>query len=192
MDTNQRLIEELQATAELTGKQISSVAAVMLLNDLRGFSPQQISNALAKCRAELRTFPTLADILSRLDDGRPGPEEAWAMIPKDEEGSVVWTPEMAEAFGAARPLLLEDDPIAARMTFKEVYTRLVCNSRSNHAPVRWVPSLGFERSGRHLAIKVAVEAGRITHEAAMLYLPEGDPPLRTPRGSPGLKRLGED
>lgn len=169
---DQQLIEELKATAELYNKQLSATAALMLLGDLKNFKREQISKALAKCRAEIRTFPTMADILVRLDDGRPGPEEAWAMIPQDEEASVVWTEEMREAYGIARPLLLDDDPIAARMAFKESYTRLVADARRSNYRVSWNVSLGHSESGRAIALKIAVERGYIAIEHAKAIVPE--------------------
>ena len=92
------LLEALAVTAELTGTELSEAAARAMVADLQAYPAQQVLVALTRCRRELKGRLTIAAVLERLDDGRPGPNEAWAMIPQDEAGSVVWTQEMAEAF----------------------------------------------------------------------------------------------
>lgn len=162
----------LQITAEIYNKNLSPAAATMFAADLARFTPKQILAALTKCRMELKFFPSVAEIASRIDDGRPGVEAAWSMIPKDEHGSVVWTQEMAEAFGVARPLLEEGDAIGARMAFKEVYSKLLAEARDRGKRPHWFPSFGFESSGRQAAVIEAVERGRLSQEEALLLLPD--------------------
>lgn len=145
--------------------------------DLAAYPEQQVLNALSRCRRELKTFPTIADVISRIEDGRPGAEEAWAMIPKDESASVVWTDEMRDAFAIARELLA-DDPVAARMAFREAYLRLVSEGRARHRPTRWTPSLGHDSAGRAQALQIAVDRNRISHEAAEGLLPDYTRPAR--------------
>lgn len=171
MKTDLSLITALKLTSEIYGRQMSDAAAAMLLADLEDYPVPAVIAALSRCRRELRTFPTLADIVARIDDGRPGPEEAWAMVPKDEMTSVVWTEEMATAFGTIRDLAAED-LIAARVAFKEVYSRLLADSRLNHVPVRWTASLGHEKSGREVALREAVTKGRLEIEHALKLIPE--------------------
>lgn len=161
------LRKHLKLTAELYGKTLSEAGATMLAADLSRFTPAQVIASLAKCRQELRTFPTVADISARVDDGRPGVEEAWAMVPKDEVGSVVWNDEIAEAFGVARAILVDGDLVAARMAFKEVYTRLLAEARARGRPPKWWPSLGQDKSGRERAVAEAVERGRIAQADAV-------------------------
>lgn len=168
---DQKLLEIVKATGEIYGKQVSLAAALMFLADLDNYPSDAISASLAMCRKELKTFPTVSDVIARIDDGRPGVEQAWAMIPKDEYSSVVWTSEMAEAFGVCR-MMINKDPIAARMAFKEAYLRLMAEARSAGRPPDWKPSLGFEKSGRVAAISEAVQKGRITHEVAQNLLPD--------------------
>ena len=180
-----KLIQTVQATAELYGKSMSEFSAEMLLTDLGDYPETVILAALSRCRKELRTFPTLAEIIARIDDGRPGPEEAWAMIPKDEYSSVVWNEEMQGAFNVVR-LMIDDDPMAARMAFKETYSRLVTEARAIRKPVNWSPSLGFEKQGRVAALLDAVAKNRISIEFAKEQVPE----LEHKQGTGGLKRLG--
>ena len=78
------LLQALAVTAELTGTELSEPAARVMANDLAAYPVQQVLGALTRCRRELKGRLTVAAILERLDDGRPGPNEAWAMIPQDE------------------------------------------------------------------------------------------------------------
>jgi hypothetical protein len=92
------------------------------------------------------------------------------MAPRDEYQTVVWTDEMAEAWGAARPLLASDE-IAARMTFREVYTKLVIAARREHRPPRWWPSLGHDVLGRDGPLREAVAKKRLTAAHVQKLLP---------------------
>lgn len=118
-----------------------------------------------------RFLPMPADVVAQIngmvaDDGRPGAEEAWATVflARDEDATIVWTEEMSVAFGVARPLLLAGDEIAARMAFKESYTRLVTAARDKRYPVKWSATLGFDITGRDAALLPHVRAGRISAE----------------------------
>lgn len=165
------LIEALAVTAELCGREVSPAAARVLLSDLEGFPEHQVMGALKRCRREVRGALTVQDIVSRLDDGRPGPDEAWAMIPQDEARSTVWTEEMSLAFGVALPLLIDGDRTAARFAFREAYTKLIGEARDARRPVSWSPSLGTDAQGREIALREAVEKGRMSLERAQAIVP---------------------
>lgn len=164
------LFEAIVGTAEIMGKELSMAGAKMLAHDLATYPAPVVIKALGRCRLELRTFPTVADIIARIDDGRPGVEEAWAMIPKDESASVVWSDEMAGAYAVARSLIDEDE-VAARMAFKESYQRLVADARAERRPAKWSPSLGHDPRGRQQALQDAVERGRLSQDHAQALLP---------------------
>ena len=116
-------------------------------------------------------FPKPADILrSFRKDDKPGAEEAWSMIPKNEYDSVVWTNEMAVAFGAALPLLNDGDAIGARMAFKEVYERECAKNN----PTKWTPSFGMDRSGREAVLQKAVSLKRLTASHVINYMPDSE------------------
>lgn len=168
------LIQALAATAELCGTNLSEAAAKMLLTDLADYDERAVLVALSKCRRELKGRLTLAEIISRIDDGRPGAEEAWAVLPFDESTSVVWTDEMSEAFWVAYPLIQEGEKIAARMAFKESYLRLVADAREHRTPARWTVSLGHDKNGRHPVLAAAVEKQRITPGHARALIPNFD------------------
>lgn len=97
------------------------------------------------------------------NDGRPGPEEAWARAVKarDESETVVWSNEMRQAWFAVSEVMSMGDEVGARMAFKEVYARLVVEARARREPVTWEASEGFDKDKRIAAITDAVEAGLI-------------------------------
>lgn len=168
------LIQALAATAELCGTNLSEAAAKMLLNDLGDYDERAVLVALSKCRRELKGRLTLAEIVSRIDDGRPGAEEAWAVLPFDEATTVVWTEEMSKAFWIAYPLIEEGEKIPARMAFKEAYLRLVAEAREKRVPTRWSVSLGHDISGRKPILEAAVDVGRINRTQARKLIPDFD------------------
>ena len=165
------LIQAVAVTAELCGRVFSPAAAEMFVADLDDYDERAVLKALTRCRKEVRGVLTVADVISRIDDGRPGPDEAWAMMPMSESQSVVWTPEMAEAFGIALPLLEDCQQVAARMAFKEAYVRLVANARDRRIPASWSLSLGHDKHDQQRVLIDAVACGRLTHEVASGFRP---------------------
>lgn len=165
------LIKAVAATAELCGTTMSQPAAELLLADLSSFDERSVLVALSKCRREVKGRLTVAEILARIDDGRPGAEEAWAMLPRDEGATIVWTSEMADAWGLVRDMIAEGETVPARMAFKEAYQRLVTAAREARQPAKWSVSLGHDVNGRKGALLMAVAQKRITAEYACTLLP---------------------
>jgi hypothetical protein len=190
---SRQLREALAAMADIYGRQLSKAAVDMLLSDLASYPEAAVFTALNRCRKELRTFPSVADIISRVDDSRPGAEEAWAMIPTDENSSVVWSEEMSEAYGIARGLLERGEEMAARMAFKEAYTRLVSEARSSQKKARWSVSLGHDKSTHEPVLREAVAKGRIAEAQANALLAGPAPGnlrlLRGPEPEPELSQM---
>lgn len=168
------LLEAVAVTAELCGRTFSEPAARVFVADLAAYPEDAVLKALTRCRKEVRGALTVADVVQRIDDGRPGADEAWALVPKNEEDSAVWSQEMAEAFAIAAPLLAEGDAIAARMAFREAYKRLCDAARDAGQPVRWTPTLGHDARGRAAALHRAVELGRMSAGDAHALLPAPD------------------
>lgn len=166
MSASVAMLEALAVTAELTGTLLSAVGARVMADDLAPYPENQVLGALARCRKELKGRMTVADVIQRLDDGRPGPEEAWSMLPQDERATLVWTEEMSGAWGVAIPLLQEGDRIAARMAFLESYRTRVQRARDAGAEVKWTVSIGHDAEGRAMALERAVAAGRLSLERA--------------------------
>lgn len=174
---SERLLQAIAVTAELTGTQLSAPAAKVLVDDLAKFPEAQVLGALARCRKELRGRMVVADVIARLDDGRPGAEESWAHhVPKNEDVTVVWTDEIREAWGIALPLLKEEDEIPARMAFKEKYIAAVQRARDEGRPVSWSASLGHDAYGRESVLLEAVEKGRLSAQHVAGLLPYRDQP----------------
>lgn len=170
------VLEAIAVTCELTSTSLSEPAIRVMVDTLAEYPESQVLGAMLKCCKELKSRLTLADIITRLEDGRPGVEEAWAMLSTvlgNEQASLSWTGEMREAYGVVVPLA--DDPIAARMAFKERYTTLVSTARDRHEPVKWSVSLGFDLTLREAAVREAVERKRLTQEQAFKLCPSLPP-----------------
>lgn len=147
-------------------------------NALLGYELATVRHLLSEHVKASKFMPAVSEILDRIKaaDGRPGPEEAWAMIPHDEASSVVWTEEMAEAFGVVNSLLSDGETIQARMAFLERYKTLVREARDAGRPVRWTPSLGHDSAGREAVLIAAQRAGRLTQQHVAGLLPHHEAP----------------
>ncbi len=167
--TNQNTDELAQAvvvTGEVIGHEVTPAAAKAIALALRDYAPDQVEAALRKCQRELTGRLTLAAILDRMENGHVGADEAWALCPRSEAETVVWTEEIAEAFESARSLL-ERDPVAARMAFRDAYGRAVSAARSERRTANWLVSLGHDRGGRIAPLRRAVALGRLAAEDAL-------------------------
>lgn len=171
MKATEKLIQAFGVTLEITGTEVSKGAAKVMLHDLAAYPEEHVLGALRRCCRELKGKLTLADILQRVDDGRPGPEEAWSMIPKDEASSVVWSTEMREAYSAAQPLIADGELVPARMAFLEKYRVLVQRARDERKPIEWEFSPGTDKDLRELSLLDAAEKGLLTVEAVRGLLP---------------------
>ena len=169
--TNEEFIKAILVTSELCGRTFSEGAAAVFVSDLSPYPRPQVLKALARCRKEVRGMLTISDVVSRIEDGRPGVEEAWAMLPHTEGQSAVWTDEMAQAFGVAVGLLDAGDKIAARMAFKEAYLAEIGKARDEGRRVVWRVTLGHDIHGRESVLMAAVDKGRISYEAAQEFVP---------------------
>jgi hypothetical protein len=158
-------------TCELVGQTLSDAAIEGIVAELSRYPEASVMEALLRCRRELRRL-TLADILDRVPGQHPGPEEAWGLVSRclaNEQISIVWTEEMREAYGTAAALA--SDPVAARMAFKEVYSKLVSTARAHRQSPAWSVSLGYDPHGRELALTEAVQKNQISQDHAARLLP---------------------
>jgi hypothetical protein len=137
-----------------------------------------------------RFMPTPADVIAQIavlreQDGRPGVEEAWAVCVRsqDEAETVVWTQEMAQAWGVARAVL--PDEVGARMAFKEAYQRLMAEARRIGDRPVWTASLGSDLQRRRAVVAEALAAKRLPISELPLALPAPQ------RGVPMLAFVGE-
>lgn len=120
--------------------------------------------------------PQLADIVkgcaAQLDGCWLGADEAWALMPKSEHESAMLTDEIAQAMAGASSLIQGGDKVAARMAFKDAYTRLVDKAKLEGRSPRFFPSFGTDAPGRVTMLANAVRAKQISLEVATTALPE--------------------
>lgn len=166
------LLHAVAVTAELCGRTFSEPAARVFVSDLAAYPEEAVIKALARCRKEVRGALTVQDVVSRLDDGRPGPEEAWALLPLDEDASAVWTDEMAAAWGVVRSVYESGDRTAARFAFKEAYIKRVNEARDAGKPVNWTPTLGRCPFSRWRVLADAVAQDKLPLEYARQFEPQ--------------------
>ena len=165
--------------ADYYGKTLQPATIGLYWNALAKLEFETVKRLLNAHVQTSRFMPTIAEILdaARTMDGRPDAEWAWAAVARalnDESVTIVWTVEMAEAFGVA--LGLKHDRVAARMAFKETYERLVREARAKGEPAAWSPCLGQDPTGREGPIVAAVKAGRLSKEALKLIPYRGPVP----------------
>ena len=155
------------------GKVLSTGAMKLCIDALSQYPIDALLLAINKHVQLARFAPAPKDIIDLLESGnkRLTADEAWAMMPKDEFDTVVWTDEMAEAYGIAYGLIVDGDIIAARMAFKGAYTRLCDEALLIGRPAHWKACIGYDKSKIEPALQKAVAAGRITQERANKLLP---------------------
>ena len=120
--------------------------------------------------------PKPSDIIDQIEKRNPAnqrlsADEAWAMMPRSEDETVVWTEEMSGAYAAAYDLIIEGDRIAARMAFKGAYDRLCSEASMMQKPVVWKVCTGYDKTLIEPTLQKAVLAGRITQNLADKHLP---------------------
>jgi hypothetical protein len=168
------LIQMVVITAGVVGAPpLSPAVARAMLQRLEKYPAGDIVRALQRCQEEIHDHRfALADVIERLKalDGRPGSDEAWAIAApaKDENATVVWTPEIEAAYGVARSLHKAGDDTAARMAFRSAYIGLVDTARARGEISRWWASLGHDVNGRRAPIEAAIALGRLSAEARSL------------------------
>jgi hypothetical protein len=170
------MLDDVGALLLRPGQNLTPTAKAMFFRALRDHSLEQVRAAFdahVRDPQRGRFMPLPADVIAQIlgaaaDDGRPGPEEAWAIAlrSQDEADTVVWTEEISQARGIARTILEAGDEVGARMAFKEAYSRLVDSARQAGRPPAWSASLGFDPKLRDVALQAAAESGRLLRSDA--------------------------
>ena len=158
--------QELAATAEVMGVQLTGPALELMANDLGGYDSKLLRVAFSRLRKDGARF-TIGEIVKRLPGMWPGAEQAWATFPRHEDDSACVCQEMLTAWGVASEL----DDIAGRMAFRETYNRLVSEAMAEGRMPQWSMSLGHDPDRREQATLDAIFAGLLSVDAAAVHLP---------------------
>lgn len=150
--------------AGTNNQEVSFEKLKLLMSDLEGYRADDILIALKTCRFQLPKFPSLSEIISRIPNGHPGVNEAWALCPKNESDSACWTKQIKDAFYKAYDLCDDRENIQMRMAFIECYQKIMAEAIQNKTPVKWELNLGWDKSGRESCILENVKNGRIGHQ----------------------------
>lgn len=172
MTASPKVIRAIMATVELCGRPMSDAAAEIFVDDISGYPEHQVLGALARCRKEIKGLLTPKDVIDRLEDGRPSPDEAWAQVPKSEYDSIVWTNEMAHAWSMAAPAWADGDRTAAARAFRDAYTKAVSFARDRRLPAEWSVSLGSDRQQAYSVVEAAVRNKQISLAMGLDVVPD--------------------
>jgi len=144
------------------GKVLTPRAMESIFYDLEDYSFDVVLASIKIHRKAAKFAPTVFDIVEIIKDRTGakhiGIEEAWSIAEAsfDENLTVVWTNEIAEARGHVSGLY-ENDKVAARMAFKDAYGRII---KTANEP-RWFVTEGHDHSLRADAVKAAVLLKRL-------------------------------
>jgi hypothetical protein len=175
MDNNELddFIKLFTTVAGYYGKDKTKESAMIYWNALKAYPFEFIKEIMNRHIQTSKFMPMVSEVLDilRIMDGRPEPQEAWSIVARslsDESVTIVWTTEMALAFGVA--LGLSDDKVAARMAFLEAYKLEVSKARASGSAVKWEMSIGTDRYGRDGPLLEAVSKGRLPAAAVEPHL----------------------
>lgn len=171
---NLEMVTLMQLIAEYHDEDLSQSRAQMYASDLEAYSPAEINQAWKTYRMALgnNKMPKPFQLIQFVQDGHPTAQESWAMIPRDESASVIWSDEMRAAYSIAEPLIREGNVSGAFFAYREEYEKQINQARALRKKPRWSPSFGDYKPGRDAALITAIERGRITPEKAVSLYPE--------------------
>jgi hypothetical protein len=154
----------INAHAKSSSNQVPADAVIMsVFDDLAEYQFSSVEAALRVHARQSRFAPTVFDVIEIISDHTGakhiGAEEAWAIALEsfDENSTVVWTKEILEARNAASGVYNDGDKVAARMAFKDAYTRII---KTAPEP-KWTITEGFDLARRADAVKNAVRLKRL-------------------------------
>jgi hypothetical protein len=175
------IANQVSGLAVAFGCEISGERLEFYAEHLADIPKEKLHQAFWQAGRDLKFFPKIAELRELAgalpglpDDGRPGPEEAWARMPKGErmeDDSVVWCEEERAAYSACRSLLFNGDQIGARMAFKERYVKELTEARSQSRPVQWNMSVGYDVEHRLTTLVTAVQEKRMSLKSALNFVP---------------------
>lgn len=171
-----KIMQALAVCAELTNTQLSPAAMDVMTEDLMAYPLPDVLTALQRCRRELSSRLTLAEVLARLPNQLPSADEAWALVFDQwhNEAVTIVLPEIAQlAAGESHAFVLLDqrEKTAARMAFKAAYEKLRGEALASGMPHKWTVSAGNDPVNRECVLLQAVKDRKLTRNEAAYYLP---------------------
>jgi hypothetical protein len=163
------VVKALQVVIAAIGSEAKPESIAVIAHELGQYPEPMVLGALARCKLECKFRLSLADVIERMDDGHPGPDEAWELVPKTERETAVLTQEIVSSI--PWDLVNSGDLVAARMAFRETYKRAVQEARASRRGPQWFPSLGTDPSLRAPALEKAQQQGRMGATAVRKLLP---------------------
>lgn len=171
---DEKIMQAIAVTAELTGTQLSSNAMFVMAEDLLAYPLDKVLIALERCRRELKGRLTLAAILERVDDGWQSAEEAFNTLVagwENEHLSILTTHTAMQAAESASALFNAGDKYRAGIAFKTAYERIVSEKKAKGLQPDWFISAGLDKDQLAHIIKEAATNGRISNDYALALLP---------------------
>ena len=174
---DEKIMQAIAVTAELTGTQLSGDAMYVMGEDLLAYPLDKVLIALERCRRELKGRLTLAAILDRIDDGWQSAEEAFNTLVagwESEHLSILTTHTAMHAAESASALFNAGDKYRAGLAFKTAYERIVSEKKAKGIQPDWYVSAGLDKEQLAQLVTEAAATGKITNDYALALLPAGE------------------
>lgn len=174
---DEKIMQAIAVTAELTGTQLSGDAMFVMAEDLLAYPLDKVLIALERCRRELKGRLTLAAILERVDDGWQSAEEAFNTLVagwENESLSILTTHTAMHAAESASALFNVGDKYRAGLAFKTAYERIVSEKKAKGIQPDWYVSAGLDKEQLAQLVTEAAATGKITNDYALALLPAGE------------------
>lgn len=160
----------------VNGQDLPAAAIPMLMRALSPYKPEDILKAIERCVTGGRSRISLPDIIGAIQscDVRPDADEAWSIAhqsAQDEEDTYVITEDINQALCGLESLIEMGDMFNASRAFKAKYTRIVEDARASGLPVKWFPSLGYNKDRREQALIAARDDGKLAPDYVAKLLP---------------------
>ena len=183
---DEKIMQAIAVTAELTGTQLSGDAMLVMGEDLLAYPLDKVLIALERCRRELKGRLTLAAILDRVDDGWQSAEEAFNTLVagwENESLSILTTHTAMHAAESASALFNIGDKYRAGLAFKTAYERIVSEKKAKGIQPDWYISAGLDKEQLAQLVTEAAATGKITNDYALALLPAGEERMNIEAGN---------
>ena len=159
-------------SAMAASKTLTEPAMRFIFKVLEPYPFELIEQATLQHARNEKFAPQASDIINLLELGnkRPLSDEAWSLIPKDEQTSAWLTGEMLAAWSGVCDMY-SYDKIGARMGFRVTYDRLCSEAELQRKPVKWDFSAGYDNNQRRDKVMEGLQKGYISKERATALLP---------------------